>query len=326
MKSPTFKILALFIISVLSRNGFSQIINISLLKEHPIFYEDPSIKEWASACKIIRGYIQIDKKELGRASAGEETACLGKADNVTVSLGDSGIAVVTFSEPIRNIDGYDFAVFENSFDGQFLELAFVEVSSDSMRWVRFPSISLTPTNIQTGTFGLTDAKNIYNLAGKYRLFYGTPFDLEELRDSAGIDLSSIKYIRIIDAIGCIDDRYASYDALGNKINDPWPTPFPQSGFDLDAVAVLKQVTEINIPEASVPFKIYPNPSTGKIYIDLPGRAMHDVFISDNTGKILSKKRIGDYVNAVNIENFKPGIYFIQIIGNNTRYVTRIVIN
>jgi len=318
------KILVLFFVSVYNADGYSQNYN-SLFKEHPVYFEDPAIKEWASGCRIIRGYIRIDNKELGKATAGEDNACLGNADNITVSLGDSGIAVVTFRDPVKNIDGYDFAVFENSFDGQFLELAYVEVSSDSIKWVRFPSISLTPDNVQTNTFGLTDPEKIHNLAGKYRAYYGTPFDLEELRDSAGIDINNIKYVKIIDVIGSIDDRYASYDARGNKINDPWPTPFPQSGFDLDAVAVLKQVTGVDNREAASLIKIYPNPSSERIYIEFQTAVSHEVAIMDNTGKILKKYHLDNCFNSIGIEDIEPGAYFIVINGDEKLYVTRIII-
>jgi len=328
MRFHLCKISVLFFLSVYYANGYSQKTYNYLFKEHPIHFEDPAIKEWASECRIIRGYIRIDDKELGKATAGEDNACLGKADNITVSLGDSGIAVVAFREPVKNIDGYDFAVFENSFDGQFLELAFVEVSSDSTKWVRFPSISLTPADIQTNTFGLTDPEKVHNLAGKYRAYYGTPFDIDELRDSAGIDLNNIKYVKIIDVIGSIDDRYASYDTRGNKINDPWPTPFPQSGFDLDAVAVLKQVTGIRNTEADQLIRIYPNPSSERINIDFKTSAFCDLTIVDNTGKILKKYHLDNLDNGINnigIEDIKPGIYFVIITGDKKQYVTRLII-
>ncbi len=54
----------------------------------------------------------------------------------------------------------------------FLELAFVEVSTDSVHFVRFPAVSLTNPAVQTGAFGTTDARNIHNLAGKYIANYG----------------------------------------------------------------------------------------------------------------------------------------------------------
>jgi hypothetical protein len=164
---------------------------------------------------------------------------LGKSG--VVSLGDGGIATLTFSAAIFNGEGFDFAIFENSFSDDFLELAHVEVSSDGINFFRFPSVSLSPSDVQVESFGLLDATQIYNLAGKYRLFYGTPFDLQDLANELGLDINSMTHVRIIDVVGSILPEFATYDSQGNIINDPWPTPFPTSGFDLDAVGVIHQV-------------------------------------------------------------------------------------
>jgi hypothetical protein len=136
---------------------------------------------WATQCTVIRGYQDIAQPSLGYVTAGLPENAVGLAGtNGVVSLGDGGSAIVTFSQPIMNGSGWDFAIFENAFQNTFLELAFVEVSSDGVTYFRFPSTSLTPFETQIGTFGEVDATLINNLAGKYRAQYGTPFDLEEL--------------------------------------------------------------------------------------------------------------------------------------------------
>ena len=84
-----------------------------------------------------------------------------------------------------------FCCFENSFSDDFLELAFVEVSSNGIDFYRFNSISLTQENVQIETFGLIDARQIHNLAGKYRGMFGVPFDLSELANIT--DPRFIKY-------------------------------------------------------------------------------------------------------------------------------------
>ena len=166
---------------------------------------------------------------------------IGFADQNVISLGDGGVATMIFAQPITDGSGPDFAVFENSFEDYFLELAFIEVSSDGVHFVRFPATSLTSSAKQIGPFDrIPDVRKLNNLAGKYRGGFGTPLDLFELKDSAGIDIQSITHIRVIDVIGSIDPRFASYDSDGNIINDPWPTPFPTCGFDLDAIAVINE--------------------------------------------------------------------------------------
>ena len=67
---------------------------------------------WATGCTVDRGPQQIDDPSLGLVSYGVDDDALGKADNMVVSLGDGGTAVLTFNSPICNRRGPDFAVFE----------------------------------------------------------------------------------------------------------------------------------------------------------------------------------------------------------------------
>ena len=202
---------------------------------------------WATGITVVRGPRDISNPNSQPATTGVDSNALGMPTlsntSDVVCLGDGGMATLTFARPIRNGEGPDFAVFENSFGDSFLELAFVEVSSDGERFVRFPATSLTPTDVQTDTYGSTDPTMINNLAGKYRIGYGTPFDLEELRDSTGIDIDSIVYVRVIDVVGSVDSQYATYDAFGHMVNDPWPTPFPAGGFDLTGVGVIHELID-----------------------------------------------------------------------------------
>lgn len=205
---------------------------------------------WATGVSVIRGPRNITNPDGPRAATGTESNAIGMAtmNNVydVVSLGDGGSALVTFARPIRNGEGPDFAVFENSFGDVYLELAFVEVSTDGERFVRFPATCLTQTETQLGNSGATDPTNINNLAGKFRIGYGTPFDLEELRDSIGINIDSIVYVRVVDVVGCINPQYGTYDAYGHIINDPWPTPFEAGGFDLTGVGVIHELVDDTI--------------------------------------------------------------------------------
>ncbi len=229
---------------------------------HAIHKDSNIIVGWASSCTVIRGLEDASDSTGAMASFGLPENATGPADGNVVSLGDGGEATLFFSPPITNGPGYDFAVFENAFSDTYLELAFVEVSSDGIHFVRFPSESLTDTQNQVGTFGTIEPTNIHHLAGKYRVFWGTPFDLEELSDSLNLDIQAITHVRIKDVVGSLDPAYASYDSKGRKINDPFPTAFPSGGFDLDAVAVLKQQNLWSTPTAtsrSTIISAYPNP-------------------------------------------------------------------
>ena len=137
---------------------------------------------WAIEGVISRGWQNITDKKLGLATIGKIEDGLGSPDSRVISLGDSGVITLTFPHRIQNGVGPDFAVFENSFNSTYLELAFVEVSSDGNHFIRFPSTSLTPTVIQLGNDAIMEATKIDNLAGKYKAGFGTPFDLELLKE------------------------------------------------------------------------------------------------------------------------------------------------
>lgn len=204
------------------------------------------IQSWATGVDVVRGYIQINDTSVYAAGSnlatfGKPSSALHKAEGNSlnaVSLGDGGMATLTFDRLIVDGPGADFAIFENSFGDTFLELAFVEVSSDGINFSRFPSVSLSQTSTQIGPWDEIDPTNIHNLAGKYRQGFGTPFDLSELTYNPLVDINAIRFVRIIDVVGTIDPAFATHDSQGNIINDPFPTPFNSGGFDLDGVAVI----------------------------------------------------------------------------------------
>jgi hypothetical protein len=255
---------------------------------------------------------------MGYASVGDSTAAIGSAaTRGVVSLGDGGIATLTFSSPITDGAGADFCVFENGFDDIFLELAFVEVSSDGRRYVRFPSVSGTQDTTPIGGFGSVDARAINNLAGKYRANYGTPFDLAELRDSAGLDVQHITHVRVIDVVGYLDSTFARRDSRGHKVNDPWPTPYPSGGFDLDAVGVIHQLpTAVLTTPENAALRFYPIPAQEVLYIESERRP-DDIRIYDIEGREYIAKAIPVYANtwAVSTSELASGSYLIRQYGD-----------
>ncbi|MDR9487617.1 T9SS type A sorting domain-containing protein [Salibacter sp.] len=270
------------------------------------------VEQWLSDVDVVRGYLNIADKSAGFASAGSDQNATGKADAFTVSLGDSGYATYTLPQPLSNRAGYDFAVFENGFyspmDGvYYLELAFVEVSSDGENFVRFPAHSLTQADSQKWTYGVLDPTQLNNLAGKNTTHNGTPFDLSDLQSDSALDIDNITHIRVLDVVGSIDQAYGSTDTAGNIINDPYPTEFAAGGFDLDAVAILN---ESLVGRESVPAKpktfIYPNPAAEFISV----KGLTGKFKVFNThGQAVLK---GNYNGGkINLNELAPGVYFIE---------------
>lgn len=299
-----------------------------------IAHDSPLFVAWASGCTITRGYQDISNPNLGYANYGESTAALGVAgDGSLVSLGDGGSAILTFDSPITNAEGWDFAVFENGMSDDFLEFAFVEVSSDGINFFRFPATSNTQDTIQTSGFGSTDATKVNNLAGKYRALYGTPFDLEELEAIDGLDINAITHIKIIDVVGCIQEQYATHDQYGHIINDPWSTPFPSSGFDLDAVGVIHTLTSSMPNEHMISsVRIAPNPIKNNAqfsyYLRQPARVKLE--IRNTLGSlcmIVSEQSEPAGYHMINLGNLllPSGLYFFNIQTETYRHSEKFLI-
>jgi hypothetical protein len=194
-----------------------------------IHYLDPRIQGWAS--EVVEYLPGSDVN----ATFQDISQAIGPADpsvSTTVTLGRGGEITVGFLFPIRDGLGFDFAVFENGVSDTFLELGKVEVSSDGLNFFAFDSDSLTANPV--AAFGGIDATNVDGLAGKYRVGYGTPFDLSSLRGiDAALNVDRITHVRILDVIG----DGSELDSQGDPIYDPYPT-IESAGFDLDGVAVM----------------------------------------------------------------------------------------
>ena len=240
---------------------------------------NPIFRDWATTVVSYSPAQGLDPQwtdpnmALGPATGSRlDIVSLGDLDQQQISQGAlPGWITLSFSEPIRQTDGYDFVVFENGFvsaansdngsiAGQmFAELGCVEVSSNGEDFVRFPSVSLTTELV--GAYGTIEISDVYNLVGKHPnaggICTGTPFDLQEIADepnvvSGLVDINDIKYVRIVDIPGSgdFDDKAVTYidpntrplwDYYPNNhpIYDAWIT-FGSGGVDVEAVGVLKE--------------------------------------------------------------------------------------
>lgn len=235
-----------------------------------VAFDDPRFVGWASS--VVTVQVGEDVAEEWR----EATHALGPAgsgDGHLLVLGRGGSVVLELSPLVRDGPGDDLVIFENAFRDTFLELAFVEVSSDGEHFVRFPGYSQTPGPV--AAFGDVLPTFVEGLAGKYRVGWGTPFDLNRLGEAyaaalAGkggfstayrehllangpfLDLAAVRYVRVVDIPG---DGSVT-DAEGFAIYDPYPTAIT-AGFDLDAVGVLNGQLEggISFYEWSRSFEI-----------------------------------------------------------------------
>jgi hypothetical protein len=280
---------------------------------------------WANGVDVVRGFKDVSEEFQGYASYGVPENALGIAEGdgtTIVSLGDSGIATLTFPGVIINGPGPDFAIFENGFTDNYMELGHVEVSSNGVNFYRFPSVSETPIDVQITNFTFGDCRYVHNLAGKYRQGFGTPFDLEDLAHILNLDVNHITHVRIIDVVGSINPLYATYDGLGNIINDPFSTPWESSGFDLDAVGVIHS-QPLELEEETLEFALYPNPSNHFIHFssDFSG----ELTILDLSGRVLKSIMFNEDL-LVDLTSFDAQVLLFEVQSNGRKFVKRVIKN
>ena len=278
--------------------------------------QDARIVAWAERASVERGWQHWENRALGRASSGTTASVLGPANGQTLSLGDGGSVVLEFSAPLYNGSGPDFVVFENAFNDFFLELAFVEVSSDGLNYHRFEAAYAGDTLNQIGGFGQTRAEYYHNLAGKYRSGFGVGFDLEELRHRPNLDIDNITHIRIIDVVGCLicfdaDNR----DAQARPINDPYPTPFPTAGFDLDAVGAihLRGLSSVEAgfrPSLALGPRFWPNPVLVSGSLQSSDWLATQVPLHDVSGRLLAYVVFDAWGRASLPDGIAKGFYYL----------------
>ncbi len=300
-----------------------------------IFKDSAIFRSWATDCMVQRGYITIEDttQTYSQGDTTSNRAFFGQPENAigfpgsntdVVSLGDGGSALLTFEKPIVNGPGADFAVFENGFQALeppfdfYLELAFVAVSTNGHRFVRFPAVSLTQDSLQITTFGQINPEKIHNLAGKYRQDYGTPFDLADLSDSTGINIDSINFVRITDVVGDIHTDFASKDSQGHVINDPWPSPFWTGGFDLNGVGIINEYENpgkvVFQKKAKEIVKVWPVPANTFLKIkSVFTEKIKRVVILDLDGNIVLDTKNNGFSVEIPVTTYPTGIYFVKII-------------
>ena len=204
-------------------------------------YVNPLFFDWANAVTSyapapgVAGAWANSSFTLGAVSGDHfDVASLGDL----ASGGTPGRLTLHFANPIRDLSGADFTVFENAFfqgtgaASLFAEFAYVEVSADGVNFARFPARSLTAAAV--GQYGSIDPTDVFNLAGKhvnaFGASWGTPFDL------ADVGLVSVSYVRFVDIPG----NGTSLDSLNQPIYDAWVT-IGSGGADIEAVGAISRL-------------------------------------------------------------------------------------
>jgi hypothetical protein len=122
---------------------------------------------------------------------------------------------------------------------------------------------------------------------------------------------------------------------GGQVTD-YPTQstvYTITGFDVNgctntAIQALPVESCVGITEAGRlgELKVYPNPSSNKIFVEVSSGSQLNLQISDVTGRILYEGLSGDPVSEVNLENLSGGIYYLTVRSENAAEVIKVIKN
>jgi len=82
-----------------------------------------------------------------------------------------------------------------------------------------------------------------------------------------------------------------------------------------------------IEELANAMKVYPNPSTGIVNIEIPSSNKNtEATITNNSGQVVRKLNLQNQLNNLDLSDLAKGVYFVQLAGNGTNEMKKLVIN
>ena len=142
-------------------------------------------------------------------------------------------------------------------------------------------------------------------------------------------MNAITHVKVIDVVGCIQDSFATFDQLGNKINDPWNTPFASSGFDLDAVGVIEQsAASVETHIFSKNVQVFPNPTHTFVTIQFfENTLIQEINLINALGQIstISSEEKQNSQLSLDLSGYQPGMYYLNIQTTQGNITQRLLI-
>jgi len=130
---------------------------------------------------------------------------------------------------------------------------------------------------------------------------------------------------VVDVVGILDSLLGSRDASGKLVNDPWPTPFENCGFDLDGVGVIHHSPlNTHVPEDENPFRVYPVPCHDVMFLEDSEGVFKHWALYDIHGRMIMQGKMNKRINSINLAGIPDGIYFLNCAGEQQCFVERIL--
>lgn len=161
--------------------------------------------------------------------------------------------------------------------------------------------------LTSATSNWTQGINIFPMVDT-SLSFGPPYGTTIISNQSGANYQWIDCSNFTNISGAND---SSYTALNNGSYAVI--------ISLDSCVVTSNcvdISTIDLHELSKNINIYPNPNKGSFYLNLDHNTIHKIIIYDISGKVINEI-LGNNMSSMKINiDSKPGIYIVDIRGNN----------
>lgn len=85
-------------------------------------------------------------------------------------------------------------------------------------------------------------------------------------------------------------------------------------------------TEVSVKTAPQPIlaKVYPNPATNELNVQLEGDEVRQINVFTLSGKIVAQFDVNNSLTTINTSTFSAGVYVMQLVGDNQNAIVRFV--
>lgn len=144
------------------------------------------------------------------------------------------------------------------------------------------------------------------------------FYLADFRGSNDYIVDSWKWVNLL-PLGDVDSLDFSLSSSDNGMfgmNTP-------AYFCMDHFMTREFVSVGNVDNTPVA-KIYPNPATDKLYVQLTGNDIKKMMVVNTMGTTVAACEVKDALTSIDISLLPKGTYLLQLVGENQRLATRFV--
>jgi hypothetical protein len=97
-------------------------------------------------------------------------------------------------------------------------------------------------------------------------------------------------------------------------------------YDDEEFEIDPEITDLDdvVSDADM-IKIYPNPTDGRLYIEVSNGNIDNIVVTDITGKVFVNKTVNADQSEIDLSSYPKGIYLVNIVTENDSYTKKVVL-